>query len=438
MTTWAARIDGYFGLTALGTTVRREALAGATTFLTMSYIVFVNPSILADAGMPFEAVTAATCLAAAFGSLLMGLWAKHPIALAPGMGINAYFAYAVVGEMGVEWRTALGAVFLSGAAFLVLTAVGFRQKLLEALPPELYAGTAGGIGLFLALIGLRNSGLIVPSETTMVALGDLSEPGVLLTAAAIPVIAAMMARGMPGAILIGIVATTLLGAAIGVTEWKPWQSDWSHMGAAAFEFDLVGALELGLLEIIFVFLFVDLFDTLGAVIAVAKKAGLLDQQGRIPRINRVLGADAAATVVGAVCGTSTVTSFVESSAGVAAGGRSGLTAVVAGLLFLLALPLAPLVGAVPPEATAPALIIVGALVMSAVSEIDWEDAARAVPGFLILITIPLTYSIANGLAIGCIVYDAIRILSGKARATPWPVHALTALFLLRFGYLAAK
>jgi AGZA family xanthine/uracil permease-like MFS transporter len=430
-------LDGYFGFTQLGSTFGREILGGLTTFATMAYIVFVNPSILADAGIPFQAAMAATCVSAAFGSLLMGLWARHPIALAPGMGINAYLTYGVVGGMGVDWQTALGAVFLSGAIFLALTVVGFRRKVLESMPRALFPAVAGGIGLFLALIGLRNAGIIVPSEATLVSLGDLSSPNALLTIGGLLLIASLQARRVPGAVLAGVLAVSVVAAATGLSAWTPLSWSWSEMTAGAFALDIPAALHLGLLDIVFVFLFVDFFDTLGTVVAVTKKAGLEDGQGNIPRLDRMLTVDAAATMTGAVCGTSTVTSYIESAAGIAAGARTGLAAVTTGVLFLIALPLAPLVGAIPSAATAPALIFVGALMMTTIREIDWDDISVGVAGFLTLLAIPLTYSIANGLAIGVIAYDALKILKGEGREAGWLVHALAVLFVLRFAYLSA-
>ncbi len=437
MASVARRLEDHFEFASLGTSWRNELLGGATTFLTMSYIVFVNPSILADAGVPFAAAMAATCVAAAFGCLLMGLWARHPVALAPGMGINAYFAYGVVGGMGVDWRTALGAVFLSGILFLLLSLAGVRQRVFEAMPRELYAAVAAGIGLFLALIGLRNAGLIAPSDATMVTLGDLSNPAALLAVAGLLGTAALMARRLSGAILIGVLAVTALAAVLGLTAWNPLSPSLQAMTAAAGELDIPGAVSLGLLEVVFVFLFVDFFDTLGTVIAVSKKAGLADADGRIPRVGRLLTVDAASTVVGSLAGTSTVTSYIESAAGVAAGGRSGASSTFTGLLFLAALPLAPLVGAVPSAATAPALIIVGCMMMSTIREVDFNDDAAALPAFLTVIAIPLTYSIANGLAIGVIAYDALKLLTGRGREVSWLVHALAVLFLVRFAYLAA-
>jgi AGZA family xanthine/uracil permease-like MFS transporter len=428
-------LDGYFGFTQLGSTFGREILGGTTTFATMAYIVFVNPSILADAGIPFQAAMAATCVSASVGSLLMGLWARHPIALAPGMGINAYLTYGVVAGMGVDWRTALGAVFLSGAVFLALTLVGVRQKVLESMPQALFPAVAAGIGLFLALIGLRNAGIVVPSEATLVALGDLSAPSALLTTGGLLLIASLQARRVPGAVLFGVLAVSAAAAAAGLSVWTPLSWSWTEMTAGVFALDIPAALHIGLLDVVFVFLFVDFFDTLGTVVAVTKKAGLQDEQGRIPRLDRMLSADAAATMAGAVCGTSTVTSYIESAAGIAAGARTGLASVTTGLLFLAALPLAPLVGAIPSAATAPALIFVGALMMTTIREIDWDDVSVGVASFLTLLAIPLTYSIANGLAIGVIAYDALKILKGEGREAGWLVHALALLFVLRFAYL---
>lgn len=430
-------LEEYFELSQLGTNLRTELLAGLTTFLTMSYIVFVNPSILAETGMAPAAVTAATCLAAAAGSLGMGLFARHPIALAPGMGINAYFTYGVVLGMGVAWQTALGAVFLSGVVFLLLTLVGVRQRIVEAIPREIYHATAAGIGLFLALIGLRNAGLIVDDPATLVTLGDLSQPATLLAIAGLLGIAGMLAWRVKGAMLLGILGGAAVAIASGITEWRPGSLDIDAIGQTAFELDIAGAFELGLLEIVFVFLFVDFFDTVGTILAVATRAGLVSSDGKIPRLGRMLTVDASATMIGALSGTSTTTCYIESSAGVAAGGRSGLTAVVVGVLFLLALPLAPVIGLIPAAATAPALILVGSMMASAVREIDWDDVTISVPAFLTLLTIPLTYSIANGLAIGFLAYDALKILRGEGGKVPWLTHVLAALFLARFVYLAS-
>src|SRR5277367_2811439 len=339
------KLEHYFEFDRLGTNWRTEILAGATTFVTMAYIIFVNPSILHETGMPFKAVVAATCFCAAFGSILMGAVARYPIALAPGMGLNAYFTYTVVKGLGVPWETALGAVFLSGIAFLILTAVGVRQMIVSSIPVELYAAVAVGIGLFIALIGLHNSGIIVANKDTLVAMGNLRNPETLLAIAGLLLIAALLAWRIRGAILLGILGTTLLGAVFGLVHWQPQTYSIRDISATAFQLDIRGAVGYGLIEIVFVFLFVDLFDNIGTLVAVGKQANLFDKSNQIPRINRILFADAAATVVGSLAGTSTVTSYIESASGVAAGGRSGVTAITTGLLFLLSLFVAPVVGA---------------------------------------------------------------------------------------------
>jgi len=431
-----ARLERYFEFAALNANWRTEILAGFTTFMTMAYIVFVNPAILHEAGMPLAAVTAATCLAAAVGSVLMGVLAKYPIALAPGMGLNAYFTYTVVKGMGVAWQTALGAVFISGVVFLVLTALGVRQLIIATIPFELYAAVAAGVGLFIAFIGFRNSGIIVMNPATTVTLGNLRDKSTALALAGLLLMAALMAWRVRAAMLIGILATTALGLASGVAQWVPQSYRIQDLSATAGKLDLGGTLRLGLLEIIFVFLFIDMFDNIGTLVAVGKRAGLFDRTHQIPRVNRILVSDATATVVGALSGTSTVVSYIESAAGVAAGGRTGVTAIVTGLLFVAALFVAPAVGAIPAAATAPALIIVGSLMMSAVAEIAWSDPEVAIPAFLTIMTIPLTYSIANGLAFGFTAFTALKVLRGKFRQVNWFVYALTALFVARFVYLA--
>jgi AGZA family xanthine/uracil permease-like MFS transporter len=428
--------ERYFEFERLGTNWRTETLAGVTTFLTMAYIVFVNPAILHEAGMPLAAVTAATCVSASFGSLLMGLFARYPIALAPGMGLNAYFTYTVVKGLGIPWQTALGAVFISGAAFLLLTFFGIRQLILAALPQELYAAVAAGIGLFIALIGFRNSGIIVAHPATTVALGNLREPQTLLALFGLLVIGGLMAWRVRAAMLVGILATTVLGMASGLVHWQPQAFRWSEASATAFRLDLPGILRVGFVEVIFVFLFVDLFDNIGTLIGVTKKAGLLEKDGRIPRVERILFTDASATIVSSLTGTSTVVSYIESAAGIVAGGRSGFTAVVVGLLFAAALFVAPLVGAIPAAATAPALIVVGSLMVSTVAEIPWSDPVFALPAFLTMAAIPLTFSIANGIAFGFVSYTLLRVFRGEFRSVSWLVYLLTALFIARFAYLS--
>ncbi|MBN9663130.1 MAG: NCS2 family permease [Acidobacteria bacterium] len=430
-----ARLEQYFQFQELGTKWRTEILAGVTTFVTMAYIIFVNPSILHETGMPATAVTAATCLAAAIGCLLMGIIARYPIALAPGMGLNAYFTYTVCLGMHVPWQVALGAVFLSGVIFLLLTALGIRQLILESIPRELYAAVAVGIGLFIAFIGFRNAGIIKADPATLVSLGNLRDPGTLVALFGLILIAGLMTWGVRAAMLIGILATTLLGALTGLVHWNPQAYSPADLSATFFQLDLAGTMKLGLLEIVFVFLFVDLFDNIGTLVAVGTRAGLFDRDGHIPRVNRILTADAVASTAGALCGTSTVVSYIESAAGVVAGGRSGFTAVVCGLLFLVALFIAPLFGVIPSQATAPALIIVGALMLTHTEDIEWNKPVVAIPAFLTLAAIPLTFSIANGLAFGFTSHTLLRVIAGEWRKVNWLVYVLTALFLLRFFYL---
>jgi AGZA family xanthine/uracil permease-like MFS transporter len=435
-------LERVFGLSAHGTTWRTEVLAGFTTFLTMAYIVVVNPAILGDAGMPVGAVAAATCLAAGFGSLLMGLLANYPLALAPGMGLNAYFTYTVVKGLGVPWETALGCVFLSGAAFLALTLVGVRQMIIAAIPRPLFAAVAGGVGLFIAFIGLKDAGIVVANPATAVALGDLTKPTAALAVLGLVLIAGLQAWRVRGAILIGIVVTAAAGWALGLAHVAPGAYSLGDIAATAFKADVPAALSLKrgvaltLLEIVFVFLFVDLFDNVGTLVAVTKEAGLTDEAGNIPRLNRILLADSFAAMFGALMGTSTTTSYIESASGVAVGGRTGLTAVVVGLLFLVTFLFAPLVQAIPSAATAPALVLVGAMMLGAVAEIDWKDPAVGIPAFLTLIAIPLTFSIANGLAFGIVSFAAIKLIRREVSRGDWLLLVLAALFVVRFIYLA--
>jgi AGZA family xanthine/uracil permease-like MFS transporter len=431
------RLENYFEFTRLGTNWRTEILAGVTTFLTMAYIVLVNPAILSATGMPLAAVTAATCLSAAFGSILMGVVARYPIALAPGMGLNAYFTYAVCLKLHIPWQTALGAVFLSGILFLALTVSGLRQMILRAIPHELYAAVASGIGLFIAFIGFRNAGLVVGDPETFVTLGNIRNPTTALALFGLILMVALEVKKVRGAILIGVLSTTGLAWAFGLVHWTPTPGGFSALAGTAFHLDIRGALGKGLLEIVFVFFFVDLFDNLGTLVSVAKRAGFIAPDHTIPRLNRILFADATATVFGSLTGTSTVTSYVESTAGVAAGGRSGVTAIVTGLLFLVAIGAAPFAGIAPPAATAPALILVGSLMLAAITEIRWHNPLIAVPSFLTLILIPLTYSIANGLGLGIIAWAVLHVATGKFRRQDWLLYLLAALFLARFVYMGA-
>jgi len=432
-----ARLEAYFKFAEHQTTWRTEALAGLTTFITMAYIIFVNPAILSQTGMPLAAVTTATCLCAAFGSILMGALANYPLALAPGMGLNAYFTYTVVKGMGVPWETALGAVFLSGVIFLLLTFGGIRQKLVAAIPHQLHAAVAGGIGLFIAFIGLVNSGIIVKSPATTVTLGDLHAPGVLLTLFGVLVIAVLQAYKVKASMLIGVLGTLAVGILFHQVQYQPSTFNPLAVSSTALHLDIRGALKLNALEIIFVFLFVDLFDNIGTLVAVTERAGLIGADHTIPRLRRIFFADATATVVGSLTGTSTVTSYIESCAGVAAGGRTGVTSIVTGLLFFAALFVAPIVGAIPDFATSPALILVGALMVGGAARIDWEEPRIAIPSFLTLVTIPLTYSIATGLSFGIISFAVLELATGRGRRQQWMLNLVALLVLGRFMYLHA-
>jgi len=456
------KLETYFEFSHLGTNWRTEILAGVTTFLTMAYIVLVNPAILSAAGVPLAAATAATCLSAAFGCILMGIVARYPIALAPGMGLNAYFTYTVCLKMHIPWQTALGAVFLSGIIFLALTAGSIRQMILRSIPHELYAAVASGIGLFIAFIGFRNAGLVIGDPETLVSLGNLRNPTTALALLGLILMVALEIRKVRGSILIGVLATTAIswGLAFAIlhsdprsswiaspnsiawaqnlVRWSPAPGGMHALLGTAFKLDIRGALNKGLLEIVFVFFFVDLFDNLGTLVAVTKRAGLIATDHSIPRLNRILFTDAVATIFGSLSGTSTVTSYVESTAGVMAGGRSGITAIVTGLLFLGAIAAAPFVGFVPTAATAPALILVGSLMLATIVEVRWTEPLVAVPAFLTLVLIPLTYSIANGLGFGIIAWAILHVATGKFRRQDWLLYLLAALFLVRFIYLGAS
>ena len=436
-------LEKQFGLSAQGTSVRTEVLAGFTTFLTMAYIVIVNPAILGQAGMPIAAVAAATCLAAGFGSILMGLIANYPIALAPGMGLNAYFTFTVVKGMGLPWETALGCVFLSGIAFLVLTVAGIRQLIVGAIPRPLFSAIAAGIGLFIAFIGLKEAGIIVANPATTVALGDLTQPTAIITLLGLAIMGGLMVWRVKGAILIGILVAAGAAWALGLAKIVPGEYGLAALTATALKLDIPAALHLNggagmaIAEVIFVFLFVDLFDNVGTLVAVTKKAGLVQPDGTIPRLNRILTADSIATIGGSLAGTSTVVSYIESASGVAAGGRTGLTAIVVGLLFLATLFFAPWVQAIPAAATAPALIIVGSMMLGALADIDWEDPGVAIPAFLTVIAIPLTFSIANGLAFGITAFAVLKLVRGQAKPSDWLLFVLAALFVARFIYMGA-
>ncbi len=429
-------IDRYFKLSENQTTVRLEVLGGLTTFLTMAYIVVVNPQILSQAGMPAEGVVFATCIAAATGTLMMGLYANYPIALAPGMSLNAYFTYYVCLGMHVPWRTALGVVFFSGVIFLLLTVTRVREQIVNGMPNCLKHSTATGIGFFIAFVGLRNAKLVVANPATFVGLGSFADHEVQTACFGIALTLVLMARKMHGAILIGIFGTTFLGIARHITAMPTAFFSMPHPSSTFLQLDLRGAIHLGFLEIMFAFLFVDLFDNVGTLVGVCEQGGFV-KDGKIPRVGRALMADAVGTVFGSLAGTSTVTSYIESVSGIAVGARTGLSNVVVAALFVLAMFCSPLAGAIPGYATAPALILVGALMTQSIAHIDWRDFSEAVPAFITMLATPLTFSIATGLSLGLISYTVVKIAAGKIREINVLVWILTVLFVLRYVYLAA-
>lgn len=429
-----AVFENFFKLKENNTNVRQEVLAGVTTFLTMAYIIFVNPSIVSATGMPQEAVMIATCMSAALATILMGLLANYPFALAPGMGLNAYFTYTVVLQMGVSWQTALGAVFISGVIFLILTLVRIREAIIDAVPTSLKHAIGAGIGLFIAFIGLQNGGLIVDDPATFVALGDVTKPQALVALLGLALIAILLVLRVKGAILIGIAAATIIAVPAGITTMPdklvafPSFAQWAPVFG---KLNILAALNLGLTTVVFAFLFVDMFDTVGTLIGVSGQAGFL-KNGKLPRAHKALLSDSLGTIAGSVFGTPTVTTYIESAAGVAAGGRTGLTAVVVALGFLLALFFTPLAGIIPGAATAPALIIVGAFMMAGITNIDWKDYQEAIPAFLTVIIMPLSFSISNGIFAGFIAYAIISLFTGRGRDVHWLVYLLAALFILKF------
>jgi AGZA family xanthine/uracil permease-like MFS transporter len=430
-------LERVFHLTENKTTVRRELLAGLTTFMTMAYVVVVNPRILAEGGMPVEGVLFATCISAALATLVMGLWANYPIALAPGMSLNAYFTYSIVIGRGVPWQTALGVVFLSGVLFLLLTLTNVREHIVNGIPDCLKHGTAAGIGLFIAFVGLRNAKIIVANPATFVAFGKTSDPQVLLAAAGVILIAILMIRRVGSAILVGIVAIALAGIPLGLTHWPAQLFSWPHPAGTFLKLDLRSATRLGLGELIFVFFFVDLFDNVGTLVGVCEQGGFL-RDGKLPRASRALLADAFGTIVGALTGTSTVTSYIESAAGVAAGARTGLGNLVIAGLFFVAMFCAPLVAAIPTYATAPALILVGALMCGSIAKVRWDDFSEAFPAFLTLVATPLTFSIATGLSLGLLSFTCLKIGAGKYRDISPLIWVLSGIFLLRFAFLGSE
>lgn len=448
--------DKFFEISKYRTNVPREIRAGLTTFLAMSYVIFVNPDVLSSAivipGVDnvFSQLVMVTCMAAFLGSLVMGLIARFPFAQAPGMGLNAFFAFTVVGQMGVPWETALGAVFLSGVLFIVLSVIGVRKAIVQALPLSLKFAITSGIGGFLAFLGMKNAGIIVEDPATFVAMGHFGDAHVWLSIVGLLIIAVLMKLRVTGAILWGILATTILAIVTRIPVYPgaeegtfvPFEGFGGSIVAApfwpsdlAFKMDIAGALGLGLLSVVFTFFFVDFFDATGTLTGLSQRAGFLDEHGEMPRAKTVFSMDGLAAMIGAALGTSTTTAYVESAAGVEEGGRTGLTAITTGVLFLLSMFFWPLIGAVPGSATAPALIIIGALMMSGVMHIDWADIGDSLPAFLTIVAMPFTFSIANGVSFGIIAYALIKILSGRVKEAHWMMYLLAALLILRYIYL---
>lgn len=426
-------LEQYFKLSEHGTSVRVELLAGLTTFLTMAYIIFVNPLIMSEAGVDRGAAFVATCLGAAFASALMGLWAKYPVALAPGMGLNAYFSYGVVLGMGHTWQVALGAVFLSGVLFLIISVLPIREKIVNAIPMSQKMAIGAGIGLFLAIIALKGAGIVVDHPATLVGLGKMGSPAVLLACLGFVLILAMDYRKIPGAIMIAILVITVLGIALGLSKFNGIVSAPPSLAPTFLQMDIMGALSVGLISIVFAFFMVDLFDNTGTLISIAPRAGMMDEQGRLKRIGPAFISDSIACMVGAALGTSTVTSYIESAAGIRAGGRTGLTAVVVAVLFLAAIFFAPLATSIPAFATAPALLFVACVMASSMTRVDWEDVTEYAPAVVTMIAMPLTFSIATGIALGFIAYVVGKVLAGRPREVHPVMYVLAALFVIKLA-----
>lgn len=424
----------FFELDKNKTTVRTEVVAGITTFMTMAYILAVNPNILSATGMDKNALFTATALSALVGTLVMALWARLPFALAPGMGLNAFFAFTVVLGMGYSWQFALTAVFLEGIIFLVLTAFNIRELIVNAIPMNMKHAISAGIGLFIAFIGMQNAGLIVNNDATLVGLGDMGSATVIVCLAGLLLTGILLALKVKGALLIGILAATLLGMPLGITKWPEGGlfAAPPSLSPIFFKFDFSQIFTLDMLIVLFTFLFVDMFDTVGTLVGVSSKANMLDKDGKVPRVKQALFADSIGTFFGAILGTSTVTTYVESASGVAEGGKTGLTSLSTAGMFLVALFLAPLFLMVPGAATAPALILVGSFMMSPILKINFDDYTESIPVFLTIIMMPLTYSIAEGIVFGMLAYVLLKTLSGRFKEVSIVMWVLAVLFVLKF------
>jgi AGZA family xanthine/uracil permease-like MFS transporter len=440
-------INDYFKLEELNTNIRIEIIAGITTFMTMAYIIFVNPAMISQTGMDFGSAMMATCISAALSTILMGIYANYPIALAPGMGENAFFTFTVCITMGISWQVALGCVFIEGIIFIFLTLTKIRQALIDSIPASIRYGTACGIGMLIAFVGLIDSGIVTKHPSTLVTLGDLTSVPTLLSVFGLIVTGVFLVKNIKGAILWGILITALLGIPLGVVKYQGFISLPPSMSPTFFKMDIPGALNLGLLSIVFIFLFMDIFDTVGTLAGVGEIGGFM-RAGKLPRAGKAMMTDAIGTCIGAVCGTPTVTSYIESASGISSGGRSGFASIITGLLFFASLFFYPLIkmigggyqaldGSLLHPVTAPALIIVGSMMLHSIIKIDWKDYSESIPAFLVIITMPLTFSIATGIAMGFVSYSALKLFTGKGKDVSWLVYLLSVLFILRFAYLKA-
>ncbi|EJO1976894.1 adenine permease AdeP [Salmonella enterica] len=430
-------LERVFKLREHGTTARTEVIAGFTTFLTMVYIVFVNPQILGVAGMDTSAVFVTTCLIAAFGSILMGLFANLPVALAPAMGLNAFFAFVVVQAMGLPWQVGMGAIFWGAVGLLLLTIFRVRYWMIANIPVSLRVGITSGIGLFIGMMGLKNAGVIVANPETLVSIGNLTSHSVLLGVLVFFIIAILASRNIHAAVLVSIIVTTLLGWMMGDVHYNGIVSAPPSVTSVVGHVDLAGSFNLGLAGVIFSFMLVNLFDSSGTLIGVTDKAGLADAKGKFPRMKQALFVDSISSVTGAFVGTSSVTAYIESSSGVSVGGRTGLTAVVVGILFLLVIFLSPLAGMVPPYAAAGALIYVGVLMTSSLARVNWQDLTESVPAFITAVMMPFSFSITEGIALGFISYCVMKIGTGRLRDLSPCVVIVALLFVLKIVFIDA-
>ena len=429
------RLDNIFKLSFYNTNIKKEILAGFTTFITMSYIIFVNPQIMSSTGMDFGAVFVGTCLAASIACFIMGFFANWPVGLAPGMGLNAFFTYSVVGEMGYSWETALGAVFLSGVLFFIMSATSLRKWMIESIPTNLRIAMASGVGFFIGFIGLKNGGIIIANDSTFLSLGDFSRTETLLAALGFLLIAILSLRNVKGAIIISILIITTLSLAFNLVEFNGIISYPPSLSPVFMQLDIIGSLDIAMISIIASFLFVNLFDTTGTLFGVASRANFIDDKGSIVNLDKALKCDSSTSVIGTFFGCAPVTSYVESSSGIEAGGRTGLTAITIGFLFLLSIFLSPLASIIPSYATAGALIYVSMLILSGVQKLDWSDLSELIPSLIIIVMIPLTFSIADGIALGFLSYVVLKITNGEIKSITYAAWFLTIIFISKFIFL---